>query len=212
MTEKTLTEKIDALLPQTQCGLCGHGACMPYAQAIAEQNETINRCPPGGVSVLTKLADLLQQDPTPYLAEMQACSKPTQVAVIQEEACIGCMLCIKACPVDAIVGAAKLMHTVITDACTGCELCIPPCPMDCIDMVITDGPANDAEFYQQAEKARQRFYKRNTRLEINADIAKKQHDKAVNVSVATNKQEEVLAARKTFIAEAIARAKAKKGH
>ncbi|MFN7096983.1 MAG: RnfABCDGE type electron transport complex subunit B [Gammaproteobacteria bacterium] len=211
MIAKTLAEQIDALLPQTQCGLCGHGGCMPYAKAIAERNEAINRCPPGGIRVLTKLADLLEQDVQPFLTDMQASEKPSQVAVIREEACIGCLICIKACPVDAIVGAPKLMHTVISDACTGCELCVAPCPMDCIDMVETSAPVNEHAFYQQAESARQRYYKHNQRLAANEKSAKTQHEKAVNVAVASNKQEEILAARQAFIAEAVARAKAKKG-
>jgi electron transport complex protein RnfB len=207
MTEKNLAEKIDALLPQTQCGLCGHGGCMPYATAIAEKNEAINLCPPGGERVLAKLAALLKQEPIP----LKAPAKPAQVAVIQEEACIGCLKCITACPVDAIVGAAKLMHTVITDACTGCELCIPPCPMDCIELVAISEPVNDDEFYQKAELARQRYYKHNVRLKSDASMAEKQHEQAVKASMITNNQDEILAARKAFVAEAIARAKAKKG-
>lgn len=128
-------EQIDALLPQTQCQLCEFDGCKPYAAAIANKEAPINRCLPGGVAVLQQLADLLQQDPSPYLKEMELKTKsPTQV-VIREEICIGCTKCIDACPTDAILGSGKKMHTVIADLCTGCELCLPPCPVDCIDIL-----------------------------------------------------------------------------
>ncbi|MCG8428358.1 MAG: electron transport complex subunit RsxB [Chromatiales bacterium] len=129
-----IVEKIDALLPQTQCGQCGHPGCRPYAEAIASGEEPINKCPPGGETTMIALADLLGVDPMPLDAEA-AVEKPKAVAVIRENECIGCTLCIQACPVDAILGAAKQMHTVISDECTGCELCLPPCPVECIDMV-----------------------------------------------------------------------------
>ena len=129
-----LSERIDALLPQTQCRQCGYNGCRPYAEAIARGEANINRCPPGGVEVMEDLARLLDRAPQPLDA---ACgvTKPPAVALIDETWCIGCTLCIQACPVDAIVGAAKVMHTVIAAECTGCELCIPPCPVDCIAMV-----------------------------------------------------------------------------
>lgn len=129
-----LADKIDAILPQTQCGQCGHPGCRPYAEAIARGDDDINRCPPGGEDGIRKLADLLGVDFKPF-DEGAAQPKPKSVALIDEATCIGCTLCIQACPVDAIVGAAKQMHTVIAAECTGCELCIAPCPVDCIDMV-----------------------------------------------------------------------------
>ena len=129
-----LVDKIDALLPQTQCGQCSYPGCRPYATAIANGEADINQCPPGGETTIHALADLLDRDPTPLNPENGAI-KPKTLAVIDEAICIGCTLCIQACPVDAILGAAKQMHTVIADECTGCELCIPPCPVDCIDMV-----------------------------------------------------------------------------
>ncbi len=133
-----LVEKIDALLPQTQCGQCGHPGCKPYAAAIAA-GEAINRCPPGGESTIQALADLLGREPLPLDAE-DTSSSVKRVAYIREDECIGCTKCIQACPVDAILGAAKLMHTVIIDECTGCDLCVKPCPVDCIDMLPLNPP------------------------------------------------------------------------
>ena len=129
-----LVDKIDALLPQTQCGQCTYPGCRPYAEAIAKGEADINQCPPGGESTIIALADLLGKDPKPLNPE-HGVEKAKTVAVIDEHICIGCTLCIQACPVDAILGAAKQMHTVIASECTGCELCVPPCPVECIDMV-----------------------------------------------------------------------------
>jgi len=135
---EVLVARIDAALPQTQCTRCGYPACRPYAEAIAHGEAAINRCPPGGaegVRVLARITGLpvLPLDPT------CGAEAPPRVAVIDEDICIGCTKCIQACPVDAIVGASKLMHTVIAGVCTGCELCIPPCPVDCIAMVPARG-------------------------------------------------------------------------
>lgn len=129
-----VAEQINALLPQTQCGQCGYPGCRPYADAVAHDQAGINQCPPGGTETIKSIADLLQCEPLP-LNPANGVKKPTSVAVIDESLCIGCRLCIKACPVDAILGASKYMHTVIAAECTGCELCLPPCPVDCIDMV-----------------------------------------------------------------------------
>ena len=133
-----LTDRIDATLPQTQCTRCGYPACRPYAEAIARGEAPINRCPPGGMEGVRALARITGQ---PVLPLDSACGveAPPQVAMIDESVCIGCTKCIQACPVDAIVGAGKLMHTVVADLCTGCELCVPPCPVDCIAMI----PARD---------------------------------------------------------------------
>ncbi len=132
-----LVEKIDAILPQTQCGQCGFPGCKPYAEAISKGEADINKCPPGGVDGIKRLADLLGVDPKPLGEGLEP--KPKSVAIIDEDICIGCTLCIQACPVDAIIGAAKQMHVIIADQCTGCELCLPPCPVDCIHMeVITE--------------------------------------------------------------------------
>lgn len=126
-----LVEKIDAILPQTQCGQCSYPGCKPYALAIANEGAEINQCPPGGEATIIALADLLDREIVPLNPENGEESLPT-VVYVDEQNCIGCTLCIQACPLDAIVGAAKQMHTVITDECTGCNLCIPPCPVDCI--------------------------------------------------------------------------------
>ncbi len=128
-----LVEKIDAILPQTQCGQCGYPGCKPYAEAITKGDADINCCPPGGEEGIRKLADLLGREYKP-LSEEHGTEKPKSVALIDENVCIGCTLCLQACPVDAIVGAAKQMHTVVAGLCTGCELCVAPCPVDCITM------------------------------------------------------------------------------
>jgi electron transport complex protein RnfB len=128
-----IVDQIDSLLPQTQCGQCSYPGCRPYAEAIAN-GEAINKCPPGGESTIAALADLLDVEPLPLDAEHGE-EQIKAVAYIREDECIGCTKCIQACPVDAILGAAKQMHTVITNECTGCDLCVEPCPVDCIDMI-----------------------------------------------------------------------------
>ncbi len=130
-----LIEAIDQLLPQTQCGQCNYPGCRPYATAIVAGNADINQCPPGGMDGIRSLAELLGREVKP-LNPANGTEKPRVVALIVEEDCIGCTKCIQACPVDAIIGAPKRMHTVIADLCTGCELCLPPCPVDCIDLVL----------------------------------------------------------------------------
>lgn len=158
MHNLSLTQRIDAILPQTQCTRCGYDACMPYAQAIATKGELINRCPPGGEAGIAALAALTGQPVIPLDPDCGSYSQHT-VAVIDEEHCIGCTLCIQACPVDAIIGANKLMHTVLTDLCTGCDLCVAPCPVDCIEMVPTQREWS-AELTQQAKSNYQRRQQR----------------------------------------------------
>ncbi|HEY8230361.1 MAG TPA: RnfABCDGE type electron transport complex subunit B [Rhodanobacteraceae bacterium] len=133
-----LIGRIDAALPQTQCTRCGYPACRPYAGAVARGEAPINRCPPGGTEGVRVLARITGQPVLPLDSEC-GIEAPPRVAVIDEAVCIGCTKCIQACPVDAIVGASKLMHTIVADLCTGCELCIPPCPVDCIAMVAVRG-------------------------------------------------------------------------
>jgi electron transport complex protein RnfB len=157
----TPVEMIDALLPQTQCGKCGYCGCEPYAEAIAAGEADINQCPPGGADGIRKLAALLNREFKPLNPQF-GLEKPREVAVIDEQTCIGCTLCIEACPVDAIIGASKQMHTVISADCTGCELCVPPCPVDCIHMFSADRPLWTQ---QDAETARERFHFHNLRLQ-----------------------------------------------
>lgn len=139
--EDSLVEQIDAVLPQTQCGQCGYPGCRPYAEAIAN-GDAINKCPPGGEATIQSLANLLEVEPQPLDAEHGE-EQPKRVAFIREAECIGCTKCIQACPVDAIVGAPKFMHTVIESECTGCDLCVDPCPVDCIDMIEVAGGIDD---------------------------------------------------------------------
>jgi electron transport complex protein RnfB len=131
--ENPLAEKIDQVLPQSQCGQCGFPGCTPYAEAVATGNAPINGCPPGGDTTMEAMAELLGVDPVPMGAEGEEEAGPT-VAVINEQECIGCAVCLKYCPVDAILGTTKQMHTVIAHECIGCEACVEPCPVDCISM------------------------------------------------------------------------------
>lgn len=161
---KLFPEQIDRLLPQTQCGQCGYSGCMPYAKAIVYENAPINLCPPGGVSTLLAIGNLVGKDPTPFIADMKSKEKPDMLAYIREAECIGCTKCIQACPVDAIIGSAKHMHTVLTLICTGCELCVPACPVDCIDMLPLMNVALDGEKKLKADHARNRFHARHQRI------------------------------------------------
>ncbi|HKO89451.1 MAG TPA: electron transport complex subunit RsxB [Burkholderiales bacterium] len=163
MNTQQLAAQIDALLPQTQCTKCGYEGCRPYAQAIAAGAADFNQCPPGGEVGIVKLATLLGRAPKPLNPD-NGIEQPRHIAFIDEARCIGCTLCIQACPVDAIVGAAKLMHTVVRSLCTGCDLCVAPCPVDCIIMQPAFG--DDAIWDQpQADAARERHFNRKERLE-----------------------------------------------
>jgi electron transport complex protein RnfB len=159
-----VVDQIDAILPQTQCGQCSYAGCRPYAEAIVAGEADINQCPPGGEDGVRALADLLDREPKPLNPE-NGVEKETRVAFIIESLCIGCTKCIQACPVDAIVGAPKLMHTVITDECTGCDLCLPPCPVDCIDMVLPEAGVSAWRWPQPAPDAHQRSVGSTTEAE-----------------------------------------------
>jgi electron transport complex protein RnfB len=162
---KTLADQIEDLLPQTQCTKCGYAACRPYADAIADGTANYNQCPPGGAEGIVRLAHLLGKPVIPLNPD-NGIERPRPVAVIDESLCIGCTLCIQACPVDAIIGAAKQMHTVINDLCTGCDLCVAPCPVDCIAMVDVTAPQTGwaAWSQAQADAARARHDYRTLRL------------------------------------------------
>ena len=195
-TKVDLATLIDELLPQTQCGECGHMGCRPYAAAIVD-GAAINRCPPGGDATIAALAHLLDKPVVP----LNGITKPDRVAFIREDECIGCTKCIQACPVDAIVGAAKLMHTVIVDECTGCDLCVEPCPVDCIDML-------PIERTPQPARWRRRFIAHQQRVEREGSVREQRRAEhaqkvaAKSAAPAKSKQDE--------IREAIARAKARK--
>lgn len=161
----TLADRLDNVLPQTQCTKCGYPACRAYADAMASGEALHNQCPPGGAEGIVRLAAVLGQPVIP-LNPVNGAERERPVAVIDERACIGCTLCIQACPVDAIVGAAKQMHTVVPELCTGCDLCVPPCPVDCIAMIsVTPGKTGwDAWSPSSASAARERYLHRNDRL------------------------------------------------
>ncbi|SIO57990.1 electron transport complex protein RnfB [Burkholderia sp. GAS332] len=162
---KTLADRIEDLLPQTQCTKCGYPACRPYAEAVARGEANYNQCPPGGAEGIARLAALLGKPVIP-LNSANGVERPRPLAVIDEQVCIGCTLCMQACPVDAIVGAPKQMHTVIVELCTGCDLCVPSCPVDCIAMPSVTGNATgwDAWSQSQADAARERHNRREARL------------------------------------------------
>ncbi|NBS94233.1 MAG: RnfABCDGE type electron transport complex subunit B [Betaproteobacteria bacterium] len=154
-----LVDALDAELPQTQCRACDYPACRPYAEAIVRGEAAINQCAPGGERVLAALARLTGQPALP----LREPERPLRLARIREAECIGCTLCIQACPVDAIVGSAKRMHTVIAAECNGCELCLPPCPVDCIELLPMPQPAPEQRV-NLAEQWRHRFLAREQRL------------------------------------------------
>jgi electron transport complex protein RnfB len=199
---------IDALLPQTQCGQCGYGACHPYAEALARGESDINRCPPGGLAGMRALARLLGRPERPIDPECGTV-KPRLVALVDEPLCIGCTKCIQACPVDAIVGAQGRMHAVLTEECTGCELCIPPCPVDCIRLLVVEPAPRDAKaeiawqawLAEKAALGRRRYHDRAARLERQA----RQRD-----STLAARRQALAAAPVDAVAAALARVQARK--
>lgn len=193
-----LAVRIDALLPQTQCEQCGYHGCRPYAEAIASGEAAINQCPPGGAAGIARLAALLDRPLLP-LNPANGVEKPRTLARIVEADCIGCTKCIQACPVDAIVGAAKLMHTVLVDDCTGCELCVPACPVDCI--VLEPMPAAQRDDPAHADAARAHFQRREARLAREREVRE--------AELAARKSEVLQATRRNPVLEALERAKAK---
>lgn len=183
---KTLADRIEDVLPQTQCTKCGYKGCRPYAEAIASGEANINQCPPGGAEGIRRLSSVTGRPVIP-LNPVNGFERPRAVAFIDESLCIGCTLCIQACPVDAILGAAKQMHTIIPEQCTGCDLCVPACPVDCIVMYpVTETTGWDAWTQEQANEARDRHDFRLVRLirereENDARLAAKAQAKAAAV-------------------------------
>ena len=214
-TDASLAARIDALLPQTQCTRCGYPDCRAYAQAIADGEADIDRCPPGGAEGIVRLAALTGRPAKP-LDLQRGIEAPRALAVIDEDWCIGCTLCIKACPVDCIVGASKQMHTVVDEQCTGCELCVPVCPVDCIAMVqVTDTRTGwDAWSPTQADEARQRYAFHRLRVERerrenDERLAAKAQAKLADLQGQSHITDPDLLQRKRAVIEAaIARAKA----
>jgi electron transport complex protein RnfB len=199
-------ERIDRELPQTQCGQCGYSGCMPYATAIAEGSAEINQCPPGGDRGIARLATLLDREVLPMNPANGVPKPGATVALIDEALCIGCLKCIQACPVDAIVGANQLMHTVIAAHCTGCDLCLPPCPMDCITVVPVASPASETLERAFADRSRERYHARTARLQREAEAtaaARQRHRDSL-------RQVQGAAVAYDPVAAALARARAKK--
>lgn len=187
----SLEESIDQLLPQTQCGECGYDGCRPYAEAISSGQAEINQCPPGGEATIEQMAKLLGREAI-SLNPAHGIHRPFRLAVIDEDECIGCTKCIQACPVDAILGAAKLMHTVINQYCTGCELCIPPCPVDCIEMLRNED--HEDQTRQRADQSRARYLTRNERLERELKAKSARKKKSSETPDKKDLQSEVFAA------------------
>jgi electron transport complex protein RnfB len=217
--DKSLADQLEDLLPQTQCTKCGYPACRPYAEAMADGSASHNQCPPGGIEGVARLANVLGKKVIP-INPVNGVERPRPVAFIDEAICIGCTLCIQACPVDAIVGAAKQMHTIVTDLCTGCDLCVAPCPVDCIAMVeYTPGKTGwDAWSQAEADAARERHDFRNARLqrekqENDARLAAKAAAKLQSVeseAPASDAEKAEQARKKAIIQAAIERARLKK--
>lgn len=215
---RPLADRLEDLLPQTQCTKCGYPACRPYAEAMADGSASYNQCPPGGQEGVIRLANVLGKPVIP-LNVVHGNERPRPIAVIDEKICIGCTLCIQACPVDAIVGAAKQMHTVVSELCTGCDLCVAPCPVDCIDMVeVTPGKTGwDAWSQEQADAARARHDFRIERLKREKEENDARLAAKAAAKLKTLESEEVSDAekaeqdrKKAIIAAAIERARLKK--
>ncbi|UJW82347.1 electron transport complex subunit RsxB [Hydrogenophaga sp. SL48] len=212
-----LARRIDAALPQTQCTRCGYPDCARYAEAVAAGEACINQCPPGGQEGIERLAALTGQPVTP-LNPANGIEGPLTLAVIDEDWCIGCTLCIKVCPTDAIVGSNKLMHTVIEPCCTGCELCLPVCPVDCISLEVVSGERTGWQAWTaaQAAQGRERYQQRTARLareQLEHDQRQEAKARMKLADLATHSQHTdpaVLDKKRSVIEAALARARAKR--
>lgn len=211
-SRRSLADRVDVILPQTQCRQCGYEGCRPYAEAVARGEADINRCPPGGETGIRRIARLMGREPIPVDPDCGQ-TKPKQIAWIDENACIGCTLCIQACPVDAIHGAAKQMHTVISTECTGCELCLPPCPVDCIHMhpapetgAALAGLLGKFRRQQNAKHFRERHQKRLQRLQAE----RRQKGRRPDLESPSSQNQAGDDPRKAAIQAAIERTRAKK--
>jgi Na+-translocating ferredoxin:NAD+ oxidoreductase subunit B len=206
-TKHELAQRLNAVLPQTQCQRCGFEGCLPYARAMAQSNAQPNRCPPGGPSGLKALSEILSKPENFELTLDSSCGEvgPRTVAYIREDLCIGCTKCIDVCPTDAIVGAPKKLHFVITEFCTGCDLCLPPCPVDCITMTaVEDGKKFSWEQWStvDTQRSKQRYENKQARLSAMRETTNSRNDK-------TNETPKVLIPAKETIGNALERAKAK---
>ena len=203
-------DAVDALLPQTQCGRCGYDACRPYAQALVRGGADVNRCPPGGEATIAALARILGR-PVKALDPACGAAGPRETAIIDESACIGCTVCIRACPVDAIIGARRWMHAVLESECTGCGLCVEPCPVDCISMVpARTGPATpEGWLAERAPLARRRFERRRRR-ESAFDAAPHRRERAGRIDAIESLRTCGVEQRRADIAAAVARVEARK--
>jgi len=211
-TLAALADRIDAVLPQTQCTKCGFSGCRPYAEAIAAGTADINQCPPGGAIGIDRLAAVTGRPPLP-LDPSHGVERPLHVAVVDESLCIGCTLCIQACPVDAIVGAARVMHTVVAEWCNGCDLCLAPCPMDCIAMV----PVRPARAWgdDDARWSRARYEARGRRLAVERaereqSLLLKAQSKLVELSWRDDLAPDEAARKRAVVQAAIERARARR--
>ena len=198
MSAKGISQKIDAILPQTQCQMCEFPSCKDYANAIAENQAPIHKCHPGGTNVLTAIANITAQNASNYITTVESQYKAPSTVIIDEEICIGCTKCITACPVDAIIGGPKKMHTVLPTECTGCDLCIPACPVDCIY------PKRLANITYNKEHAKNRYLTKQTKV---AAVA--QTERSTHLKNKLNTENNTVAARKDAIAQALQRAKNK---
>lgn len=202
MSNDELIDAIDAVLPQTQCTLCSYDGCRPYAEAIVLNGETISRCSPGGIGTLYALAELTNQEPTFYEDFVQLNYKSPSKAKIREAECIGCTKCIQACPVDAIIGSSKKMHTILADHCTGCDLCLPPCPVDCIEILPLDTILLTEEQLEKSSHWKKIYLKKQKRLAENTSTNTYSSSKIIKS----------LSAREKAVEDAVARHQVKKSN